>query len=93
MHRASNGTQALEALTETLFDLVFMDCDMPEIDGLEATRLLRVGRELSTPVVGVSGHATPEARRAALEAGMNDYLPKPLRLADLEGALQRWGPR
>ncbi len=92
VHRAANGSQAIDALGETVFDLVFMDCDMPDIDGLEATRIIREELHFETPIVGVSGHATPNARSAALDAGMNDYLPKPLRLADLQGALERWSP-
>lgn len=87
-----SGSGALERLERERFDLVFMDCDMPDPDGLETTRRLRARDPQAPPVVGLSGHATDDARRAGLEAGMSDYLGKPVRLAQLQAALERWAP-
>jgi CheY-like chemotaxis protein len=74
----NNGRQAVDALQQTLFDLVLMDVDMPEMDGLAATRAIRaLEAELGTriPIVAVT---TNENLRACIEAGMDAYLPKPL---------------
>ncbi len=78
----------------TAYELIFMDCDMPEVDGLAATQALRGsnGPCADAPVVGISGHAGARMREQALAAGMNAYLPKPLRLKDLRGALLRFAP-
>ena len=86
--QAPGGREAVGLAQETTYALVFMDCDMPDIDGLEATR--RILGHQTMPVVGLSGHATPEFRERALAAGMTAYLTKPVRLADLRRALDSW---
>jgi CheY-like chemotaxis protein len=87
-----NGREALEALEGERFDLVLMDLQMPGMDGLRATRLLRA-RERAvggrTPVVAVTANALPEERRRCAAAGMDDYLAKPLRRDELFGAIRR----
>jgi len=90
---AGNGREALEALDTTDYDIVFMDLQMPVLDGLEATRELRRRQKDSgkhTWVVAMTAHALPEDRARCLAAGMDDYIPKPLTAAELRGAIERW---
>jgi PAS domain S-box-containing protein len=91
---AHDGAQALAACLATAPDLVIMDVRMPVMDGLEATRRLRSlqreGRLPAFPVLGLSAHALDTDRQAALEAGMDDYVTKPIDTERLRQALQRW---
>ncbi|MEM6709245.1 MAG: response regulator, partial [Pseudomonadota bacterium] len=67
-----------------------MDMQMPEIDGLEATRLIRVDTNLPQPhIIAMTANARDEDREACLEAGMDDFVAKPMRLPDIETALRR----
>jgi PAS domain S-box-containing protein len=88
---AENGRQALERLSSQSFDLVLMDVEMPELDGLEATRRLRSGQagpaNRHIPVVAMTAHALNDARERCLAAGMTDYLPKPLDFQALDAIL------
>ena len=91
---ANNGLEALELLANKSYDLVLIDCQMPVMDGYEATRLLR-DREMAshsprTPVVALTAHATTEAREICLAAGMDDYLSKPINRNSLTELLTRW---
>jgi len=91
---ADNGRAALDILTATgvrPVQLVFMDVQMPEMDGLTATRTLRTAG-IDTPIVALTAGASVEEREACLGAGMNDWLPKPPDLGDLEAVLARWLP-
>ncbi|NJL27668.1 MAG: response regulator [Thermoanaerobaculia bacterium] len=89
---AENGRAALETLKRESFDLVFMDCQMPELDGYEASRRIRHGEagEADVRIVALTAHAMPGDRERCLEAGMDDYLPKPFQESDLERVLGRW---
>ncbi len=89
---ASSGEQALERCGEQALDLVFMDSEMPGMDGFETTRRIReaMGDAPRLPIVGLSGHVTPEHRRRGLEAGLDDYLAKPIQLGTLARAVRRW---
>jgi CheY-like chemotaxis protein/HPt (histidine-containing phosphotransfer) domain-containing protein len=92
---AADGRLALAALTRERYDLVFMDCMMPGIDGFEATAEIRrleaaaPGRR-RTPVVALTASAMAGDRERCLAGGMDDYLGKPVRPADLRALLQRW---
>ncbi|HXV61507.1 MAG TPA: response regulator [Vicinamibacteria bacterium] len=92
---ATTGGEALRILAERgPFDVVLMDVQMPDMDGLEATRLLRRREEstgVHTPVIGVTAHATPADRASCLEAGMDAYVAKPYRLETLLAAIQQAG--
>ena len=92
---APNGREALLAMTAFTYAAVLMDCQMPEMDGYETTRELRraeraTGRHV--PVIGMSPAAMRGDRAACIEAGMDDYLTKPVRPAAIAEALRRWIP-
>ena len=84
-----DGRRAVEAFASGTYDLVFMDCQMPGVDGLEATRRLRQSG-VATPIVALTASVLDETRRACAEAGMNDYLAKPVELHQWTGTLARW---
>jgi CheY-like chemotaxis protein len=90
---AKNGNEAVAKSAELLFDLVFMDVQMPELDGLEATRLIR-RREESTghhvPIVAMTAHAMQGDDEHCREAGMDGYLSKPLGYRDIQDAILRY---
>ncbi len=92
---AGNGSLALAALQATPYDAVLMDCQMPEMDGYEATRRLRAsGRgamNVTVPVIALTAFAMPGDRTKCLDAGMNDYVSKPVRADALIDALGRCG--
>ncbi|HUB77006.1 MAG TPA: ATP-binding protein, partial [Solirubrobacteraceae bacterium] len=93
-HVVGDGAEALEALSRERFDAVLMDCQMPNMDGYEATGELRrreAGGE-RTPVIAMTAHAMDGDRRRSLDAGMDDYISKPMRYADLVVVLARWIP-
>jgi signal transduction histidine kinase/CheY-like chemotaxis protein len=89
---ASDGVEALAVLEAASFDIVWMDCQMPRMDGFTATRALR-GRERGTArtyVVALTANAVSGDREQCIEAGMDDYVSKPMRRDDLERAIKRW---
>ncbi|MEJ7930054.1 response regulator [Ramlibacter sp. AN1015] len=86
---ASSGRQAVELASRRRFALILMDCRMPEMDGIEATRKLR-SQGCHAPIVALSASTAAQDRHDCLEAGMNDYLPKPIALEHLSETLGRW---
>jgi CheY-like chemotaxis protein len=95
---AANGREAVEAITTSAFDLVLMDIQMPEMDGLEATariRQLEKGAGRHVRIVAMTAHAMTGDRERCLSAGMDDYISKPLRREDLQrvlGAIESEAP-
>ncbi|MBL8487897.1 MAG: response regulator [Rhodocyclaceae bacterium] len=94
--RAEDGLAALRAVEQTDFDLILMDCQMPNMDGFEATRRM-IARERSlglahTPIVALTANAIRGDREACIAAGMDDYLAKPFLFDALRAALERWLP-
>ena len=88
---AINGRAALQQVALRRFDVVLMDVQMPELDGLEVTRRLRARADCARlPIIAMTAHATPEARGDCLDAGMNDYLSKPIEPERLYAMLERW---
>ena len=88
-----NGREALDALERESYDVVLMDIQMPELDGLEATREIRrrFGPKDGPAIIAMTANAMEGDREECLAAGMNDYLSKPIRADDLSRALARWG--
>jgi|GEM_PF-1807160 len=89
VHVADDGAEALEALAESAFDIVFMDCQMPVVDGLSATREAR-DRGLQLPIVAVTANVLDGDRERCLASGMNDYLAKPFTSEALAAMIDRW---
>jgi len=91
---ASNGKEAVEMSGRFSYDLIFMDCGMPEMDGFGATRSIRSNEQngAGVPIVALTAHAIAGTREECLAAGMNDYVTKPVTLEMLERALVRWAP-
>ena len=85
---ASNGLEVLEMVARMSYDIVLMDIQMPEMDGLEATRALRARKGASPYIVAMTANAMKVDREQALEAGMDDFLSKPVRPNDLAAALE-----
>ena len=90
----ADGKQALEALARADFDLVLMDCEMPVMDGYEATRRIRRSstpvRRHGVPIVAMTAYALAGDKARCLEAGMDDYIAKPVYPRILEGVLEKW---
>jgi len=91
---AKHGREAIEILKNACYDLVLMDCQMPEMDGFEATRMIRdptsAVLDHDVPVVAMTANAFAEDRARALAAGMNDFLAKPVDRSVLASTLAKW---
>jgi len=92
-HVVNNGKEAVDAASKTPYSLILMDCQMPEMDGFEATGLIRrsevdIGRH--TPIVGLTAQAMEGDRERCLQAGMDDYLSKPATLERLKNLMDNW---
>ena len=89
---ADNGAEAVEKYqgNPDRFDLIFMDVQMPEMDGLEATRIIRAAQFESVPIVAMTANAMEGDRNKCLEAGMNDYVAKPIRRDVVYDIIKRW---
>jgi len=91
---AANGLEAIRAVKERFYDLILMDCRMPEMDGYEATRLIRQpetgAKNPQVPIIALTAHAMTDQQNKFREAGMDDYLAKPVQIKILAEALSRW---
>lgn len=89
---AVNGQDALDRMTHAAYDLVLMDCQMPVLDGYEATRKIRdrEGKESHTLIIALTANAMSGDREKCLTAGMDDYITKPISLKKLKAVIERW---
>ena len=88
-----NGEKAVEAAQQAVYAAVLMDVQMPVMDGLAATRRLRSEHGVRVPIIALTADALPGVRDECLEAGMDDYLTKPIDRRSLEDKLTQWAPR
>jgi two-component system, sensor histidine kinase and response regulator len=95
----ANGSEVLEALDRISYDLILMDCQMPEMDGYAATRAIRIREKNADQsyvkkspiyIIAMTANAMEGEKEKCFAAGMDDYVRKPVRISELEGALQRW---
>ncbi|HEY9706023.1 MAG TPA: response regulator, partial [Allocoleopsis sp.] len=85
------GQECLEKVDQNKYDLIFMDCQMPILDGYEATRQLRLREDTKhTPIIGLTAFAMKGDKEKCLESGMSDYLPKPFTLKQIEEVIPKW---
>jgi PAS domain S-box-containing protein len=90
---APNGLEVLAAMKRVPYDIILMDCQMPELDGYETTRRIRAAQRVHIPrIIAMTANALRGEEERCLEAGMDDYLSKPVRLETLRTALDRWLP-
>ncbi|OQW94894.1 MAG: hypothetical protein BWK79_04395 [Beggiatoa sp. IS2] len=89
---ANNGQEAIDNITRTRYNAIFMDCQMPVMDGYQATKIIRQqqGSERHTPIIALTANALEGDRQKCLEASMDDYLSKPFKMESLREMVQRW---
>jgi signal transduction histidine kinase/DNA-binding response OmpR family regulator len=90
---AGNGLEALQALERQAYDIIFMDMQMPEMDGLKASRQITQNRPADQRpiIIAMTANTLAGDRERCLEAGMDDYIAKPVSISEIHAALQRWG--
>ena len=88
-HAVSSGKEALQALAAEDYDVVLMDVRMPEMDGLEATRIIRQNYHSRIKIIAITAYALKGDKERCLEAGMDDYISKPVRMEELEKMLRK----
>ncbi|HKZ38816.1 MAG TPA: response regulator, partial [Chryseolinea sp.] len=86
---AQNGLEALEKLSKRFYEVILMDMQMPEMDGLEATKMIRLKEERQPIIIAMTANAMQGDRDLCLQVGMNEYLTKPIKLEALMSALEK----
>jgi signal transduction histidine kinase/CheY-like chemotaxis protein len=89
-HIASNGQLAVDALQAVHYNIIFMDVQMPEVDGLEATRIIRSQSNYQPVIIAMTANAMQGDKEICLQAGMNDYISKPVKLEELVAIIEKW---
>jgi CheY-like chemotaxis protein len=86
----ADGKEAIEAVQNFKYDLIFMDCQMPEIDGYSATTTIRSFEKSRIPIIALTANAVLGEKEKCISVGMDDYLSKPIEVADIEKTLEKW---
>jgi signal transduction histidine kinase/HPt (histidine-containing phosphotransfer) domain-containing protein len=91
---AADGVEVMEALEKRLYDIIFLDVQMPELDGIETAKRIRARfpGDKSPRIIAMTGNALVGDRERCIQAGMDDYISKPIRIGDLQAALEKWAP-
>jgi CheY-like chemotaxis protein len=89
-HLAGNGKEAMEMIGHEHYDIILMDVQMPEMDGLEATRMIRTCLEIQPVIIAMTANVMMGDRDECMQAGMDDYISKPFELNDLLSQLEKW---
>jgi CheY-like chemotaxis protein len=87
---AENGREVTEMANLKEYDLIFMDIQMPEMDGLEATKMIRKYMNVQPMIIAMTANAMSEDREECLKAGMDDFLSKPVKLEELVNMIAKW---
>ena len=89
---AVNGREALEMYSRKTYAAIFMDCQMPELDGYETVAAIRIreGGKSRTPIIAITAHAMEQDRQKCLDAGMDDYLSKPISPLEVGRIVSKW---
>jgi len=88
---ANSGGEAIEKMRQESFNIVFLDCIMPGMDGFETARIIRRDIDDKIPIMAVTANFSEQTRLECMDSGMNDFIPKPMNAAVIEAALERWG--
>jgi CheY-like chemotaxis protein len=88
---ANNGLEAVEKFSDQYYDVILMDVQMPEMDGLEATRLIRLKQYQQPVIISMTANAMQGDREECMKAGMDDYITKPVKFETLIGVFEKWG--
>ena len=89
-HMTSNGNEVLEEVSLNNYDIILMDVQMPEMDGLEATKMIRLCLSVQPTIIAMTANTLQGDRDACMRAGMDDYISKPVKLEDLVNVLEKW---
>lgn len=87
---ANNGAEVIKALGQDGYELIFMDCQMPILDGYEATKVIRASESEHIPIVALTANAMPGDEEKCLAAGMDDYIAKPLSIITIQKTLDKY---
>ncbi len=89
-----NGEEAVDKVSKFTYDIVFMDVQMPKMDGLQATSVIKTTHGEESPIIiAMTANAMPEDRQKCIAAGMDDYLSKPFKPSDLQKLLVKYNPK
>lgn len=88
---SANGHEVLDAISRHKYDMILMDVQMPEMDGLETTRFIRANLTVQPIIIAMTANAMVEDREACMQAGMDDYLSKPMKLSEIITVFEKWG--
>ena len=92
VHAVNNGIEAIQAMEREHYDVVLMDIRMPEMNGLEATRIIRQRWHNEPKIIAITAYALEGDREKFLAAGMDDYISKPVKISDLSNLLRKYQP-